>query len=313
GNIYVLDGGNCRIQKFDAQGNYSLTIGRKGQGPGEFEQPTHFALTPDERILVYDAQRKRLSVFSTGGEFLRDLFIGDKIQTNYSFSEFFVWPDGDVLLSATQLDPEKSQEVRTFYRLTLDEFRHQQLFSIRYPVWLVQPPQGGAMGWADLIKVTVATDTNRNVYVSYQKDYVIEVYSGEGKLQRRIYRKFAKVPYSEEERRQMAARPSFVLNGKEYYKPVPEFKDDIQGMVARENGELWVLTSQRLAGDYVIDVFDARGRFVRQLRSEEDFPFAGHGTIWRPGAVWKGGRVYALVTDEDGLIAAKRYRFEMLD
>jgi len=38
GNIYVAEIGNVRIQKFDANLNYIKTIGRRGQGPGEFEE-----------------------------------------------------------------------------------------------------------------------------------------------------------------------------------------------------------------------------------------------------------------------------------
>jgi hypothetical protein len=36
-NIYVTDFGNYRIQKFDKNGNFLQSIGRKGQGPGEFQ------------------------------------------------------------------------------------------------------------------------------------------------------------------------------------------------------------------------------------------------------------------------------------
>lgn len=39
-NIYVSDMNNYRIQKIDKNGKYLQTIGRWGQGPGEFEQPT---------------------------------------------------------------------------------------------------------------------------------------------------------------------------------------------------------------------------------------------------------------------------------
>lgn len=36
GRIYVLDGGNARIQVFDANGEYLRTLGQAGSGPGEF-------------------------------------------------------------------------------------------------------------------------------------------------------------------------------------------------------------------------------------------------------------------------------------
>ncbi len=31
-NIFVLDAGNCRVQKFDSKGKFLKTFGRKGQG-----------------------------------------------------------------------------------------------------------------------------------------------------------------------------------------------------------------------------------------------------------------------------------------
>ena len=41
GNIYVLDSRQCRIQIFDKDGKYLQTIGRKGEGPGEFMYFSH--------------------------------------------------------------------------------------------------------------------------------------------------------------------------------------------------------------------------------------------------------------------------------
>lgn len=50
GNIFALDGGNCRIQKFDSDGNYLHTIGRKGQGPGEFNRPFLFQIDEEGNV-----------------------------------------------------------------------------------------------------------------------------------------------------------------------------------------------------------------------------------------------------------------------
>ena len=53
GNIFVLDDGNHRIQKFDKDGNYLLSFGRKGQGPGEFQGfSQNFCLDINNKIHV---------------------------------------------------------------------------------------------------------------------------------------------------------------------------------------------------------------------------------------------------------------------
>jgi len=36
GNIYVLEKGNYRIQKFDKNGKFIVTIGKKGRDPGKY-------------------------------------------------------------------------------------------------------------------------------------------------------------------------------------------------------------------------------------------------------------------------------------
>lgn len=52
GFVYVLD--DERIIKFDNQGNYIATIGKKGQGPGEFMQPHKLFLDQKGNLYVND-------------------------------------------------------------------------------------------------------------------------------------------------------------------------------------------------------------------------------------------------------------------
>lgn len=68
-SIYVLEYKNCRIQKFDKNGNYIRTIGRQGQGPGEFERPS--VLFYDEstgNICVRDS--REIVIFDKNGDYL---------------------------------------------------------------------------------------------------------------------------------------------------------------------------------------------------------------------------------------------------
>ena len=78
GNIYVLDRKNCRIQKFSKNGHFLLTIGRQGQGPGEFEGLHGLHLDNRDRICVID--RRMIQIFNTNGEL--ENYIGQKNNCN---------------------------------------------------------------------------------------------------------------------------------------------------------------------------------------------------------------------------------------
>jgi len=70
GNIYVLDSGNNRIQKFDEDGNYLLTIGRKGQGPGEILNSQDIELDSHSNIIVFDMGNNRITKFDSKGNLI---------------------------------------------------------------------------------------------------------------------------------------------------------------------------------------------------------------------------------------------------
>ncbi len=69
-NTFVLDRGNTRIQKYDGNGNYLQTIGRKGQGPGEFldlRYMSHINLDDQGNICVKEG--RRLHIFDKNANF----------------------------------------------------------------------------------------------------------------------------------------------------------------------------------------------------------------------------------------------------
>ena len=71
GVIYVLDSENFHIKVFDSSGRFLRTIGRKGQGPGEFEIPLMMSLIKTRGELAVHQVTRRMSFFKTDGTFLR--------------------------------------------------------------------------------------------------------------------------------------------------------------------------------------------------------------------------------------------------
>ena len=70
--LYVSDTGAHDIKVFDDQGKLLKTLGRRGEGPGEFNFPTHLAFANGE-LYVTDAMNSRIQVLdaATGAVTLR--------------------------------------------------------------------------------------------------------------------------------------------------------------------------------------------------------------------------------------------------
>jgi len=70
GNIYVVDNGNSRIQKFNSNGQYLLQWGNYGSGEGEFDVPWGIACDPAGYLYVGDKNNHRVQKFDQGGNFI---------------------------------------------------------------------------------------------------------------------------------------------------------------------------------------------------------------------------------------------------
>ena len=70
-SIYVVDQGHNRIAKFGPDGEVLATWGSKGNGDGEFNDPTSVAVDPaTNKVYVADPTNKRIQVFDENGKFL---------------------------------------------------------------------------------------------------------------------------------------------------------------------------------------------------------------------------------------------------
>ncbi|MDE2764216.1 MAG: 6-bladed beta-propeller [Gemmatimonadota bacterium] len=62
-NVYVFDRQSQHVRVFDPAGAYVATLGRQGEGPGEFARAETIAVLPDGRLLVRDPGNMRIQVF----------------------------------------------------------------------------------------------------------------------------------------------------------------------------------------------------------------------------------------------------------
>ena len=68
GRLCVLDSGNHRVQVFSPDGKYIKTIGRQGQGPGEFFMPNSIDLDRNGNLYVSESNAARIQAISPDGK-----------------------------------------------------------------------------------------------------------------------------------------------------------------------------------------------------------------------------------------------------
>ena len=75
GNLYVFDGlmggEGLRVLVFDASGDFVREFGSSGEGPGEFNNPSGYAVMRDGTTIVSDIGHRAYQIFDESGNFVR--------------------------------------------------------------------------------------------------------------------------------------------------------------------------------------------------------------------------------------------------
>lgn len=73
GRIAVVNAGSQEIRIYGADGIHLATWGGRGEGPGEFIDPTTLSWWPGDSVAVWDRRLRRLSIFAADGALGRTL------------------------------------------------------------------------------------------------------------------------------------------------------------------------------------------------------------------------------------------------
>ena len=87
GNIFAADTGNVRIQEYNKNGKYLRSIGRKGQGPGEFQFPGMVRFDGEGNISIIDSPTRSLKVFGPDGTYKKSVPLRAFLQPNFYLSK----------------------------------------------------------------------------------------------------------------------------------------------------------------------------------------------------------------------------------
>jgi hypothetical protein len=309
GRVYVADDKPVVIKVFAPDGRFLHTIGREGEGPGEFKAT--FIAVHGSNLVVHDPRVSRTSVFDTSGAFLR----------SWTSSCCYYGPigvDSAGRISVMTMATPEQKRVVNFVRYTLagalvDTVIVPQHGDPKY--WTVKQGRNSMMstGIPASPRVVSALDPFGGVLYGFSDEYRIAA-STTGRDTARLFgRAWTPEPVSAEWRhatvermvtRQAKYWPEASLRSAFREDDIPGTFPAFEGISVDREGDRWVRLSN--AGDTtstLLDVFDRSGRYLGAVKVGRLLPAYG-------AAAWGRDDFYAALESEDGLPTIVRFHIE---
>ena len=179
GRIAVLDGSNHRVQVYSDDGEFLATMGRQGQGPGEFGQ-VNGMLVEGEEIVVWDVVHRRATRWSWEGDLLgsnaADMWGGLIVQVE----------GGERVWRAVDRHPDGQDTV--FRRVRPDGSEVVEYARTPWPQRTIDPPLGEIVAtepdawWVGTVPPAFTASPDGDVFVSPFDEYQIFAYEPGGTM-----------------------------------------------------------------------------------------------------------------------------------
>jgi hypothetical protein len=281
GVAYILDSTLSTVLAVDPAGEILHTAGREGDGPGEFRSGQELELLPGGLLGVMELLPSRLVVMERDGRPATGWRMGgDGVQEVMSHIRRMECSGGDLVVG---LVDTRFNEGKATVAHRLARFGADGQTGVTY-LESISEQSGSSItlslaGGDDFTGNFTTTTDGRVVVYQRAHEYKLEIYGADGALHRivrRVYEPLRRTDEDLEEAREMARSLRARFGGAGGDDSIDEFERDVMDVVARPDGELWVLNSRSRrdcpAGQLgAFDVFDAGGRFVRTARLVVDY------------------------------------------
>jgi sugar lactone lactonase YvrE len=233
GNLYILDTGNHRVQKFGLDGRYLASFGRQGQGPGDFAYPDSIDIDGEDLIWVSDPNNQRIQVLTSEGAVYKTIgFVKERVgKIRRTKAGLVMAGEGGFFFADPEMEEKDKPLPRLFKTLDLDgkiTGEYAEAFDFQHP--LVN--QRGNL-------VTFAVDESGCVYLAYLHQNRVEKYSAEGKL---LWRTDRKLDYSTDPPKDKGKREA---KGGGVTIRMPQMHQCSRGIAVDPAGRVWVVTLSR--------------------------------------------------------------------
>jgi len=282
GNIYLVDGRRLVIIIYSEDGKYIQTIGRRGQGPGEFSfPPSNIHFTPENEIMVVT---NSILFYKPKGQFLREL------------------KHPVVILSlGTLIDAHKN-----FYILKSEFDNKQKLYKLAPPykdpdIIAVREEMGRFIPFP-MIRYTIVKEDLLIWGIS--SEYKIYITDDKGKTIKIIEKEHKPIEVTADwKARYLDALPKeFPKEGQKFSRYFPAF----DYFFADDEGRLFVKTFEKTTGTdkYFFDIFDREGRYLTRTALKVGREIS----LKQDSFIIKNNKLYTIYYDEEDYPVLKRMR-----
>jgi hypothetical protein len=249
GRIVVADAGDKEVRYFEADGTHLLTVGREGEGPGEFVNLS-LAGTVGDTVIAWDSRQNRLTVVGPRGEIERVVPLSRSDGGSIAPRVLGVLSDGNLIASfptALSRIPADGEVLRDSLRLWHFDYRSGQrrlivnMPSFEAVYWRGEPYQSLLITLAP--KWTIHAD---QIYIAPATAPEIDVFGLDGTLRLRARRAVSLEPTSTADKeliqriaRQQAQPDAEDVTGAMAHLPIPEHLPPYDRLIVDEEGNIW--------------------------------------------------------------------------
>jgi len=314
--IYACDYKASNIKKFNSKGEFVKTIGKEGQGPGDFQSPSKIEVVQD-RLFVWEARNMRISILNLDGDYIKSI-PWDRMQQGWPY-EIKALPNKKMILE-TQVSYRRgpSRPWECYLRLFSYDAEHMKdLYKKEF--WTrknITEPRRFSIPLPFSAKVHWDVTPKGNIVIGFSESYEIEIYDPlKGKISSFTH-KYEPVEVTKRDEEQYftgmtvtitsggtsetkQGAPDYIVKNTEFPKYKPAF-DDIK---CDSEGNIWVHTfcKDRKEESSSFDVFDEDGNFINRVRIE--------GDQYYPRRIkFRNRNFYVIETDKDGYQKVVKYR-----
>ncbi len=279
GMIAVLNAGTHEVRFYDADGRYLRSIGRDGEGPGEFRRPSALFRLGSDSLVVWDSQLRRVSVFLRHGVFARSFTIAGTAPysvTNLLANRTLLAATGNVYRAGAS-EGGVHRDTSRYVILSLKGDSVGSVGSFPSAERFVRLAGGGMSVTTMLFSRTTRRAVYDNlVFVGTNDEYAIDVYDDAGNLVRSIRREVtptvvtAELFSAEVEHRISEIEERFREIMAPLYEDMPrsEVQPFYSGLLTDPDGHLWVRRyTPESDPEWEWSVFDSSGRWLGDVVS----------------------------------------------